>query len=308
VDKYDQRPTTLLIDAHTSAEGVGDTSLDRHSSGFSTEAVTDHTTGAGAMPTVETFSRPMIEKFLKSWGLPYKADDDGDFILAVPNTDDMGCDLVMFITATGRQSDVCSMTALPTFSLPAARLTDALLACNEWNLEKRWPKAALKIGSSRDDGGTFMLEMSLDLEKGIHQELLSYTLGVFVSSAVAFCKWGHETKGFSGGSQERTRSTYGFTAEDPILCHQPVGEMQILNALRCPQGHRLRGDRQGSNRGKCTSPATHQTPFGDDASESCIVDVYDVKCDGGEYTSVLFFDMYHPSSPPQPTPQGLQRA
>lgn len=52
------------------------------------------------------------------------------------------------------------------------------MACNEWNLEKRWPKAAFNTGSSGDESGAFVLELSFDFEKGVHQELLDDTLRV----------------------------------------------------------------------------------------------------------------------------------
>jgi hypothetical protein len=107
---------------------------------------------------------------------------------------------------------------------------------------------------------------------------------------------------------EPMRATYGFTAEDPILCHEPLGEMQFLISLRCPNGHRLRGSRAGSLSGKCTAPASHTPRFpGSDPAESCVVDRYDSVCDGGEYKCTLYFDMYHPGLPPQPAPRGLTR-
>lgn len=113
------------------------------------------------------------------------------------------------------------------------------------------------------------------------------------------------------GRQARTepiRASYGFSADDPILCHQPLGEMEFLNSLRCPSGHRLRGQRVGSMSGKCTAAAGHAPRFPDsDPAESCIVDRYDSVCDGGEYKCTLYFDMYHPNLPPQPAPRGLSR-
>jgi hypothetical protein len=63
--------------------------------------------------------------------------------------------------------------------------------------------------------------------------------------------------------------------------------------------------------GKCTDPKHHATPIqmpGLDPARECIVDCYDLICEGGEYACVLYFDMYHPNPPPQPAPRGLTKA
>jgi hypothetical protein len=106
------------------------------------------------------------------------------------------------------------------------------------------------------------------------------------------------------------RETFGVTPEDPVLCDQPAGEHAYLASLRCPQGHRLRGPRLGSGAGRCTDPRHHVALFstpGANPAEGCIVDRYEVRCDGGEFSCTLYFDMYHPAPPPQPAPRGLMR-
>jgi hypothetical protein len=107
---------------------------------------------------------------------------------------------------------------------------------------------------------------------------------------------------------EPIRESYGFTPTDPILCHEPLGELEFLTSLRCPAGHRLRGRRVGSLAGKCTAPGSHKSLFpGDDPAQQCVVDRYESVCDGGEYSCTLYFDMYHPDLPYQPAPRGLSR-
>jgi hypothetical protein len=109
---------------------------------------------------------------------------------------------------------------------------------------------------------------------------------------------------------ESVSATFGVTASDPILCDQPSGERAYIGSLRCPQGHRLRGSRRGSMQGKCSDPAHHVAMMilsGANPAESCIVDCYDLVCEGGEYSCALYFDMYHPKAPPQPAPRGMTR-
>ena len=110
-------------------------------------------------------------------------------------------------------------------------------------------------------------------------------------------------------SEEESRETYGATPSDPILCDQPIGERLYIATLRCPGGHRLVGSRRGSMSGKCSDPRHHVSLFADEKpDEVCIVDCYDLVCEGGEYSCALYFDMYHPGAPPQPAPRGLTRA
>jgi hypothetical protein len=106
------------------------------------------------------------------------------------------------------------------------------------------------------------------------------------------------------------RDTYGVASHDPVLCHQPSGERLYIASLRCPHGHRLNGPRLGSMAGKCGHPASH-VPLvslpGINPAEECLVDCYNLICEGGEFSCTLYFDMYHPDAPPQPAPRGLTR-
>lgn len=103
-------------------------------------------------------------------------------------------------------------------------------------------------------------------------------------------------------------SNFGTAPDNPILCHDPSGERAYIARLRCGRGHRLGGARRGSMPGKCSAPAHHvsllQMP-GENPAEECIVDAYNLVCEGGEYSCVLYFDMYHPTAPPQPAPAGI---
>lgn len=108
---------------------------------------------------------------------------------------------------------------------------------------------------------------------------------------------------------DSVRATFGIKPDDPILCDQPVGERAYIMRLRCSQGHRLAGPRRGSMPGKCTDPKHHRLmidlPGVPPPDEQCIVDCYDLVCEGGECSCSMYFDMYHPDAPPQPAPQGF---
>jgi hypothetical protein len=109
---------------------------------------------------------------------------------------------------------------------------------------------------------------------------------------------------------EPVRETFGVTPDDPVLCNQPAGERAYIASLRCPNGHRLGGPRRGSGAGKCTDPNHHLALFltpGANPADGCIVDRYELRCEGGEFSCTLYFDMYHPSPPAQPAPRGMTR-
>jgi hypothetical protein len=148
------------------------------------------------MRFVEPLSKSMVEKFLKSTSWRYLVDRDGDYLLQFGHSNNWGCDLDIYLTIAGQRSDVLSMYATPGHRIPSERWAEALVTCNEWNLEKRWPKAAFRAGDSRDATGSFFLQLALDLEQGVHQELLDDTITVFISGADSFCRWAHESKGF----------------------------------------------------------------------------------------------------------------
>ena len=110
-----------------------------------------------------------------------------------------------------------------------------------------------------------------------------------------------------GTPSQVVRLTYGFKRDDPVLCFMANGEMQYISSLRCPSGHRLLGSRNGSQHGKCTDPKTHRSSSEKDPAQTCLVDRYDLQCEGGEYSCTLYFDMYHPHGARQPAPAGLSR-
>jgi hypothetical protein len=153
------------------------------------------------MPIVEPLSARMIEKYLRSTSWRYLVDRDGDYLLQFAHSDDWGCDLEMYLTLSGPRGDVLSMHATPGYRIPAGRWTDALLACNEWNIDKRYPKAAFRAGTAKDNAGRFFVQLALDCEKGIHQELLGDTIVLFIAGADSFCRWAHESKGFGRDGQ-----------------------------------------------------------------------------------------------------------
>ena len=102
----------------------------------------------------------------------------------------------MCLSVTGSRGDILSLIALPEWRVASDQWMKAVLACNEWNIDNSNPKAALKTGHPTNTTGTFILRQSLDTEKGVHQELVSDFISVFLVSVVQFMEWAHNSKGF----------------------------------------------------------------------------------------------------------------
>src|ERR1700736_2213363 len=109
------------------------------------------------METVETFSRGMIEKFLTSRDFGYDGDDGGDFVLQIEHSDGCGRELtVILAAAAGERGAMLSVIASPRDSnVPVGRWADAVLACNQWNLDHPYPKATFRTGISHDKSAEF---------------------------------------------------------------------------------------------------------------------------------------------------------
>ncbi len=80
--------------------------------------------------------------------------------------------------------------------IPKSDWGRAVMICNTWNKERSWPKAYLFVRNpSTDTHGLIVLEDVIDLEKGIHQELLDDFSLTSIATAISFWKWAHKEQG-----------------------------------------------------------------------------------------------------------------
>lgn len=125
------------------------------------------------MPNVRSINRGMIEQYLKNRNLKYMVDSDGDFRVEFAYSDMVGCEMTLWLILQGRRKDVYTILVMTDKAIPKADWLKAMTWCNTWNMEKRWPKAYLHVRDPESDYvGSIRLEYPLDLEQGIHQELL----------------------------------------------------------------------------------------------------------------------------------------
>ena len=147
------------------------------------------------MPTVQTFSRAMIENYLRKIDLRYLTDRDGDFHVAFSYEADYGGSLTYLIMVEGKSSSILAVRIISDRRIAKSDWGRAVMACNTWNRERRWPKAYLIADAAEDDTGKISLDLDVDLEQGVHQELLDEMLDSVFFGGGFFWKWAHQEQG-----------------------------------------------------------------------------------------------------------------
>lgn len=146
------------------------------------------------MPVVEKLSKQMLENYLREKELRFLMDQDGDFKVVFGEDEDWGCELEMWLIISGSKKEILNVQVKSDKHYDRGDCPRAIMACNQWNATKLYPKAfvhMLEDGSS----GILMCEGIIDLEQGIHQELLNDFITSQISGSFAFWKWVHQEEG-----------------------------------------------------------------------------------------------------------------
>lgn len=147
------------------------------------------------MGVVQTFDSSMIENYLRTRNLRYSIDMDGDYRVDFSYDDDVGGELTYWLVRGGQDKDVYQILVMSTRRIPKPEWGLAVMLCNTWNTEKRWPKAYLYIRDNSAETAEIRLDQSIDLETGVHQELLDDFTNTMTSGAIQFWMWAHKEKG-----------------------------------------------------------------------------------------------------------------
>lgn len=142
------------------------------------------------MPSVQTFTQSMIKTYLDGKNLRYLVDNDGDFLVRFSRDEDTGCELSIYFIAAGQKKEIFAIRIDSDREIPKSNWAQVMLLCNEWNREKRWPKVYL----NNKDANTarIVCEEHIDLQTGVHQELLNDYADTAVASAFQFWVWLHK--------------------------------------------------------------------------------------------------------------------
>jgi hypothetical protein len=148
------------------------------------------------MATVQNFDRSVIESYLTNRGLRFTRDDDGDFVVQFPYQEELGCEVILVFCAEGPQEDVYSVRLISNKRIPKDEWERIMSLCNDWNKEKRFPKAFLDIRITAEETlAIVVLEQHLHLKPGVHQDLFDDWTDIMVSGGFQFWIWVHQQHG-----------------------------------------------------------------------------------------------------------------
>ena len=119
-------------------------------------------------------SRARIERLLDVQGYETVRDDDGD-VAGMWNGHQF------WFILLGERDEVLQVRGRCSVTLPPEQRGAALLAVNDWNRERIWPKAYVR---AEDDGLALYGETSADLEHGVTDEQLQRLLDCGLATAV----------------------------------------------------------------------------------------------------------------------------
>lgn len=147
------------------------------------------------MPEVQRFDQAMIEAYLQKKGVIYLVDQDGNYRVGYSHDAEIGGAMTVWLLRAGEQREIYHIRVTSDRRIAQWSWGKAMLLCNQWNGERRWPKAFLFYPADDAEFGEVVLEGQLDLEHGVHMELFEYFTDATVSGAYQFWKWAHEEQG-----------------------------------------------------------------------------------------------------------------
>ncbi len=142
------------------------------------------------MGFIEPFGRTMIETFLEESELQFLRDRDGDFVVEFGYDEEIqGHPRFLFATSGDDQEQFC-MRGDTMRRIPRPDWDRLLRLCNEWNALYKMPKVYFEVDDpNTSTTGRVVCEQWLNLEPGIHQELVSHLTSTFFSACFSFWRW-----------------------------------------------------------------------------------------------------------------------
>jgi len=129
---------------------------------------------------VEPISRALLQGVLEETDLKYMVDKDGDFVLLIGDEKARATAIVV-IALQGPRKQILTVMARVE-NTPSLSRADWLEKVNLWNAKKRWPRAFLA-------GDRLTLDFHLNLEKGVHRELLKDIILTVLAGISQFLVW-----------------------------------------------------------------------------------------------------------------------
>jgi Putative bacterial sensory transduction regulator len=139
---------------------------------------------------VQPFERSMIKDHLERQNLKYLVDQDGDFRVDFAAFSDDGYELTVWMTAEGTNEDIFVIRTIANARIPKTLWLDVMQACNQWNMEKRYPKAFLFLPNDPEElFGSIHLEGQFPLAAGVTQPVLDEFINTIIGTSFSFWEW-----------------------------------------------------------------------------------------------------------------------
>ena len=104
--------------------------------------------------------------------------------------------MAVFIGAEGTNDDILSIRAIAMATIPPEALMPVMSACNQWNVERRYPKAGLVVSRRADasptdtpEGGQVHLICHYPLGAGATQVLVDDLISETLGGSIEFWQW-----------------------------------------------------------------------------------------------------------------------
>lgn len=141
------------------------------------------------MSCVRPFNKERLIEYLKSNGLRYSIDQDGEISTSFGHD---GIDFRVHLLARGADESALCLVGTRARGYGADQRADCLEACNRWNLDHRSPTVCLHTD---DSGQSFVVTgWNVELDQGVHQELLKDMIDSFLRSNFRFWEWMREER------------------------------------------------------------------------------------------------------------------
>jgi hypothetical protein len=142
------------------------------------------------MRFVESFGHGMIESFLEDGDLHFLRDRDGDFVVEFGYDEEIAGHPRFLLAAVGDDHEQYCMRGDIMCRVPRSDWDRMLRLCNEWNALYKMPKVYLEVDDpNASTTGRVVCEQWLNLEVGIHQELVNQFTSTFFSACFGFWRW-----------------------------------------------------------------------------------------------------------------------
>ena len=163
---------------------------DSNGSTNSNNPIARETAGPTRRVGVQPFDRGMVKDHLERQSLKYLVDQDGDFRVDFAAFSDEGYELTVWLTAEGTNEDIFVIRTIANARIAKTLWLDVMQACNQWNMEKRYPKAFLFLPTDSDElFGAIHLEGQFPLAAGVTQPILDEFINTIIGTSFSFWEW-----------------------------------------------------------------------------------------------------------------------